>query len=287
MTWRWDRIVVLGNVLMVCLTIAANGNEPERVLLDRCVIVTDGEQPSFVRYGVEELAGYLRELTGREVPVVASADRAQPVRILVGSHAVRDVLADGLPAEGLGDEGYCVKVVVQGGVTYVVVAGTAPSGTKVALGILMKAIQAEGQSAYVPASLCVTGKPALAKRGLHFNGWAFHYPYSFRSWREKDWCSYLDLLAYQGVNLFYLWPFIEIMPVPLSPEDRAYLEECARVVDYAQHKHGMEVWIMQCLRSTSTAWKSGSCSAPTGWPRTGAAWPIPGCGRTGARRRRI
>ncbi|HPG69131.1 MAG TPA: hypothetical protein PLO37_19960 [Candidatus Hydrogenedentes bacterium] len=231
---------------MVCLTIAANGNEPERVLLDRCVIVTDGEQPSFVRYGVEELAGYLRELTGREVPVVASADRAQPVRILVGSHAVRDVLADGLPAEGLGDEGYCVKVVVQGGVTYVVVAGTAPGGTKVALGILMKAIQAEGQSAYVPASLCVTGKPALAKRGLHFNGWAFHYPYSFRSWREKDWCSYLDLLAYQGVNLFYLWPFIEIMPVPLSPEDRAYLEECARVVDYAQHKHGMEVWIMQC-----------------------------------------
>src|SRR5947208_3181273 len=39
---------------------------------------------------------------------------------------------------------------------------------------------------------------------------------------------------------------MEIMPVPLSPEDRAYLEECRRVVNYAQQKHGMEVWIMQC-----------------------------------------
>ena len=57
---------------------------------------------------------------------------------------------------------------------------------------------------------------------------------------------YLDMLSLEGVNLFYLWPFIEIMPVPLSPEDRAYLEECRRVVDYAQQKHGMEVWIMQC-----------------------------------------
>ena len=81
---------------------------------------------------------------------------------------------------------------------------------------------------------------------MHFNGWAINYPYSFRSWREEDWYRYLDILSYQGVNLFYLWPFIEIMPVPLSPEDQAYLEECRRVVDYAQKKHGMEVWIMQC-----------------------------------------
>ena len=36
------------------------------------------------------------------------------------------------------------------------------------------------------------------------------------------------------------------MPVPLSAEDHEYLEECRRVVDYAQKKHDMEVWIMQC-----------------------------------------
>jgi hypothetical protein len=81
---------------------------------------------------------------------------------------------------------------------------------------------------------------------MHFNGWAFNYPYSFRNWREADWKSYLDILSFQGVNLFYLWPFLEIMPVPLSPEDQAYLEECRRIIDYAQKKHGMVVWIMQC-----------------------------------------
>ena len=127
-----------------------------------------------------------------------------------------------------------------------VAAGATPRGTKPALAALMKAIQVEGKSAFVPAGLDVSGKPAFAKRGMHFNGWAFNAPYSFRNWSEEDWKRYLDILAYQGVNLFYLWPFIEIMPVPLSPEDRAYLEECRRVVDYAQKKHGMEVWIMQC-----------------------------------------
>ena len=139
-----------------------------------------------------------------------------------------------------------MKSVSQGGVDYVVATGRTPRGTKLALATLMKAIRLEGKSALVPVPLDEHGKPAFAKRGMHFNGWAFKSPYSFRSWTEQDWQRYLDMLAYQGVNLFYLWPFIEIMPVPLSPEDQAYLEECRRVVDYAQKKHGMEVWIMQC-----------------------------------------
>ncbi len=110
----------------------------------------------------------------------------------------------------------------------------------------MKRIRVDDSSVFLESPLAITSKPAWAKRGLHFNGWAFNYPYTFRGWREQDWQSYLDIMAYEGVNLFYLWPFIEIMPVPLSAEDQAYLEECRRVVEYAQQKHGMEVWIMQC-----------------------------------------
>jgi hypothetical protein len=52
--------------------------------------------------------------------------------------------------------------------------------------------------------LDATSRPVFAKRGLHFNGWPFHYPYTFRAWREADWQRYLDILAYQQVNLFYL-----------------------------------------------------------------------------------
>ena len=38
---------------------------------------------------------------------------------------------------------------------------------------------------------------------------------------------------------------MEIIPLPMSPEDEAYLQEVRRVVDYAQNQRGMEVWIMQ------------------------------------------
>jgi hypothetical protein len=146
----------------------------------------------------------------------------------------------------LGEEGFVLKSVFKDDRNFLVVAGSTPHGTKAGLAALMKRIRVKGHTAFLDAPLDVTGKPAFAKRGLHFNGWAFHYPYTFRCWREEDWQHFLDLLAYQGVNLFYLWPFIEIMPVPLSREDQAYLEECRRIVHYAQQKHGMEVWIMQC-----------------------------------------
>ena len=49
----------------------------------------------------------------------------------------------------------------------------------------------------------------------------------------------------QRINLFYLWPFMEVLPVPLSSDDEAYLQEVQRVVDYAKKQRGMEVWIMQ------------------------------------------
>ncbi|HPO14213.1 MAG TPA: hypothetical protein PLI09_12280 [Candidatus Hydrogenedentes bacterium] len=236
----------LHSCFVVLLAAASRCGAAETVSLDHAAIVTDASQPSYVEYGVEDLAGYLKDLTGKEIAVVTTPGISTPVRILVGTKAAGEILPETLSSEKLGETGYWVKAVSRNEVKYVVAAGSAPSGTKAALGVLMKAIQTDGQTAFVPGDLDLSGKPALSKRGLHFNGWAFNYPYSFRSWREDDWHRYLDILAYQGINLFYLWPFIEIMPVPLSPEDQAYLEECRRVVDYAQQKHGMEVWIMQC-----------------------------------------
>ena len=232
--------------LLVGCAFASSGRAADTLGLDRAVIVTDAAEPSFVQYGVEELAAYLKESTGNDVPVVASPDSGKGVRILVGAKTVHQRFPQDLPDEELGDEGYRVKSVSQGGVDYIIAAGRTPRGTKLALATLMKAIRLEGESALVPVPLDEHGKPAFAKRGMHFNGWPFKWPYSFRTWTEQDWQRYLDILAYQGVNLFYLWPFIEIMPVPLSPEDQACLEECRRVVDYAQKQHGMEVWIMQC-----------------------------------------
>ena len=216
----------------------AEGN----LALDRYAIVADPGQASFVQYAVEELTGYLKEVTGH-APTVGNERDAT---IAVGPQIAQRILGDAFTARKLGDEGYLLKTVPQGEGTWIVAAGTTPQGTKNALAALMKAIQIEATSASLPSPLERFGQPAYAKRGMHFNGWAFNSPYSFRNWREADWQNYLDILSYQGVNLFYLWPFIEIMPVPLSPEDRAYLMECRRVIEYAQKRHGMEVWIMHC-----------------------------------------
>jgi hypothetical protein len=218
----------------------------EKLSLDQATVIVDAAQPSFVQYAIEDMLGYLKEATGNDVPVANSTEGARGVRILVGAKAAQSILPDGLPDQKSGEEAYLLKALSKDGAAYVIAAGATPHGTHAALMTLMKTIQVEGRSAFVPAALDVSAKPPIAKRGMHFNGWAFNAPYSFRNWREEDWKRYIDILAYQGVNLFYLWPFIEIMPVPFSPEDQAYLEECRRVVDYAQTKHGMEVWIMQC-----------------------------------------
>lgn len=246
MTWDSCLCVALAAGLALTAAWAPRSHAAEALRLDQAAIVVDPGEPSYVQYGVEELAEYLREATGREHVVAAAPGSDRPAQIVVGATAVRGLFPDHLPDAALGEEGYAVRVVSRDGAAYVIAAGVTPRGTKVALGVLMKEIGVEGGSAFVPAALERVGRPALGRRGMHFNGWPLHYPYSFRSWTETDWQRYLDMLAYQGVNLFFLWPFIEIMPVPLSAEDESYLEECRRVVDYAQRRHGMEVWLMQC-----------------------------------------
>jgi hypothetical protein len=79
---------------------------------------------------------------------------------------------------------------------------------------------------------------------MHLNGWAASHPYSFRCWSEDDWHRYIDILFHEGANLLLLWPSMEIMPVPLTPEDESYLEEVRRVVEYAKRSRGMAAWIM-------------------------------------------
>jgi hypothetical protein len=214
--------------------------------LEGCAIVMDPGQPDCVQYAVSDLRDYLREITGNEVPIATAPGGAASVSIVIGPHAAEHVGGPSLLAEKLRGEGYVLKSLAKDGKHYLVAAGAAAQGTKYAVGRLMKLIRAEGKSAFLDAPADLVSKPSFAKRGMHFNGWAFRSPYTFRGWREDQWQRYLDILSYQGVNLFFLWPFMEIMPVPLSQEDRAYLDECRRVVDYAQKKHGMEVWIMQC-----------------------------------------
>ncbi len=218
----------------------------EKLALDRVAIVVEEARPSYLQHAVAELADYLKYATGAEVPVGTVASPNARALIAVGPEAGRRVVGEALRLDGLGEEGYVLKSVRREGAACVAVAGATPRGTRAGVLALVRAIELGATSASVADALDLRHVPAYAKRGMHLNGWRFRNPYSFRTWREEEWRRYLDILALQGVNLFYLWPFMEIMPVPLSAEDRAYLQECRRVIAYAQEAHGMEVWIMQC-----------------------------------------
>lgn len=217
------------------------------ISLGRSVIITDEDQPSYVKYGIRELAEYLEEITGRKVPVRCSADTGAGVEIIAGAKRVQQFAPDvwNEKATKLGAEGFLIRMVSNGSRMRLIVSGATPQGTKYGLVNLMKQVRVVKQSAFVSATLDIASKPSFSVRGMHLNGWAFNYPYTFRCWKEADWKRYADMLTYQGANLFFIWPFMEIMPVPLSAADESYLREVRRVVDYAQKKRGMEVWIFQ------------------------------------------
>jgi len=240
---------------VLALAVAASGGESAatsqkpagRIPLDRCSILVDEDLPTYLAYRLEDLKGYLQEITGSRVEAVREVPRAPGTVIAVGAQAVRKAVGEPVGAAALADQGFILRSAERDGRTYLLAAGGTPRGTANALAALMRLIRADGKKAFVSGALDIVSKPSFRIRGMHLNGWSFNYPYAFRRWKEQDWKNYIDLLSYQQVNLLYIWPFMEIIPLPISRQDAAYLREVRRVVDYAQKRHGMEVWIMQAV----------------------------------------
>ena len=228
------------------LATAAQGRAPQ-VSLATATIFVDAREPSYVQYGVKDLSGYLGEIAGETVSVSTSPDMARKGKtvIAVGKAAAVAMGVDLGSSGELGEEGFVIRSAERGTTKIVVVAGENPRGTNAGIATLLQLIRAEGKTPYLDAPVEIRSKPSFAVRGIHLNGWPLNYPYAFRAWKEEDWKRFVDIAWAQRVNLLYLWPFMEIVPVPLSKEDEGYLEEVKRVVEYAQKNRGMEVWIMQ------------------------------------------
>ena len=56
----------------------------EKISLNQSGIVVDGSEPSYVQYGVKDLANYLKEITGTEVPIQTTLGETAPSLIVVG-----------------------------------------------------------------------------------------------------------------------------------------------------------------------------------------------------------
>src|SRR6266536_5164385 len=243
-------VIAFSAILFSCLTpsvISAEGVSSQRISLDGAVILVDGGEASYVQYGAKDLGAYLTEISGKPVTVSGSKEAARKAKtvIAVGKAMALVMGVDLGSASDLGDDGSLIRSVDRASTTTVVIAGEQPKGTNTGIATFMQRIRAEGKSPYLDGPLDLRNKPSFAVRGIHLNGWPLNYPYAFRAWKEQDWKRFVDIAWVQRINLFYLWPFMEIIPVPLSGEDEAYLQEVRRVVEYAQEQRGMEVWIMQ------------------------------------------
>jgi hypothetical protein len=260
-------------LVLLAPTVCAAGGQAPTVPLAKAAIVVDAAEPSYVQYAARDLASYLTELTGQPVPtlVTTPAPVAGETSVVVGSKAAAALGIDLTSGGDLGREGFVLKTTTRGGAAIVVVAGQTPHGTNAGVATLMPMIRIEHDAPYLDGSLDRRETPSIAVRGIHLNGWPLNYPYAFRSWKEDDWKRFIDIAWAQRINLFYLWPFMEIIPVPLSPEDEAYLQEVRRVVDYAQNQRGMEVWIMQSANRVAVS----DCGARD--PRVRTYWVIGEC----------
>jgi hypothetical protein len=231
------------------------GAHIERVSLDDAVVLVDRNEPSYLQFGAKDLASYLTQITGKPVAVSSSLNAALKAKsvVAIGEEMARSLNVDLESASDLGDEGSVIRSFDKGGSKVVIIAGPNPHGTNAGLATFMPMIHGEGKSAYLDGPVDLRSKPSIAVRGIHLNGWPLKYPYAFRSWKEEDWKRFIDIAWAQRINLFYLWPFMEIIPVPMSAEDEGYLQEVRRVVDYAQNQRGMEVWIMQSANRIAVA----------------------------------
>lgn len=231
----------------VCVAANTSAN---RILLEGGSILMDPSEPSYVQYGANDLSSYLSEISGASFPVGTSESSAAPnskLIIVIGRKMAKAFGIDLKPEIRLGDEGAVIRDVKRKGSHIVVVAGSNPRGTNFGIATLLRMVHAEGRVPYLEAPLSLRSKPKMAVRGYNFSNGAgtLNYPYGFRNWEERDWKRVIDIAWAERVNLILMWPFMEIMPVPLSSEDEAYLQEVRRIVDYAQTNRGIKVWIMQ------------------------------------------
>ena len=249
--WRqpWVSVSAKALSLILWLVVAASvaasatpvGAQPERISLDGVVVLVDRGEPSYLLYGAKDLASYLTNITGKPVAVSSSLNAALKSKsvIAIGKEMARALNADLAPASDLGDEGAVIRSFDRGGSKVVIIAGPNPHGTNAGLATFMPMIHGEDKAAYLDGPIDLRSKPSIASRGIHLNGWPLKYPYAFRSWKEEDWKRFIDIAWAQRINLFYLWPFMEIIPVPMSAEDEAYLQEvqtgCGLRAEPARH----------------------------------------------------
>src|SRR5581483_9617379 len=241
------RLAVVFTCVLFACAIQTSAATDAPIMLEQPVILLSNSEPSYVQYAARDLASFLGQVSGSAVSVSSDPKSVRKAhsQIIVGEAMARAVHVDVGDLSDVGAEGALIRATSGQKGNTILVAGKDPHGTNFGIATLMLRLRSEGSVAMLEHQLDLRSKPDTAVRGFHVNGWSLNYPYSFRAWKEADWKHFIDIAWIQRANLVFFWPFMELMPVPLSAEDQSYLREVRRVIDYAQKQRGMEVWIMQ------------------------------------------
>lgn len=76
--------------------------------------------------------------------------------------------------------------------------------------------------------------------------WPYHRPYAARTWTLDDWRGWADGLKKIGYNTVMIWPMMEIMPEPLTPSDRAFLNRMGKVIEMLHRDFDMKALLVIC-----------------------------------------
>ncbi len=74
--------------------------------------------------------------------------------------------------------------------------------------------------------------------------WSYNHPYAARTWTKTDWEGYLGGLAALGYDTLLICPMLEIIPVPPTASDTAYLASLRDAIDLAHDRFGMKFLVV-------------------------------------------
>src|SRR2546426_2472488 len=141
---------LFANALPYPISIPAGAPDTgQTFVLNQSVIALDSGQDSYVKFAARDLADYLKDITGTDVPIRMSLDENAKSLVVRGDKMGQQVVGDVFGDNQLGEQGFLIKSSVKDGKSLLTVAGPHSKGTNHGVAHLMKMIHSEGKTAYL------------------------------------------------------------------------------------------------------------------------------------------
>ena len=186
---------------MACLAFASQAAIAQGTLVDDgkavgCVVIQEDLEKGRVMTAVNDLVGYIEQMSGAKLPVRWETDHAPGFRIYVGSTRLARVDPEDVTEEKVGFDGFVIKTVPDG----VLIAGRTSRGTahgvyhfaEEVLGVHWYTLEEDGpivpkRTTIEIPQLDLTVKPDFAWRGQYYSIATKYMPEKWKANRNRWW----------------------------------------------------------------------------------------------------